>query len=518
MLRIRIGIVVAVCLFVSVVRASSVDDVPLAGWAAPPFWAGGSPTLEDRGRSALVREPLAPTAPALPFVAIAPCRIADTRGNGFSGAFGPPLLSQAVQRDFTIATQCGIPATAKAVSFNFTVTNTQGSGFLVTWAAGTSFPSTSTLTYSGGQTLSNAAVVGLGAGGAISVETGVSGSDLVIDVNGYYGPGVVTSLVAPGPLTLTGDVALAAGSNISITPSGNTLTIASTVATGPAGATGPVGTTGTTGPTGTTGATGATGPLGATGTTGPTGATGSTGFTGATGVTGPIGSTGSTGATGPTGFTGATGATGATGTTGATGPTGATGVGLTGAAGPTGPIGSTGPAGPTGATGSPGPAGAGIVKDANGNALGSLVGIARNTVTVYKSGYFATLTFSGKFTVSQIWWQSAACTGTGYLNDGRGNITDGRFGLISTKDIIFSGQTNSFYTPSSPAVNATVGSIENSGTLDGESSCSAGGGNNSGWQLNSFDPAATLGWTIISSTCGSPAIACKAVAGPLQLP
>jgi hypothetical protein len=237
--------------------------------------------------------------------------------------------------------------------------------------------------------------------------------------------------------------------------------------------------------------------------------------TGATGVTGPTGFTGSTGATGPTGFTGATGSTGATG---ATGPTGATGVGLTGAAGPTGPTGLTGP---TGATGSPGPTGAGIVKDANGNALGSLVAIARNSVTVYKSGYFANLTFAGKFTVSQVWWTGGACNGTGYLNDGRGNITDGKFPAISTKDVIFSGQTNTFYTPSTPAANAVMGSIENAGILDGESSCSAQTAplpTNSGWQLNSFDPAATLGWVLISSTCGSPAIACKAVAGPLQLP
>ncbi len=485
--RFNVWFVVSACVLASGARASGVDEIPLTGWAAPPFWADAGAVRADSGRAALGREALAPVPPALPFVAIAPCRVADTRGYGFSGAYGPPALPPSVQRDFPIAGQCGIPAGAKAVSFNFTVTNTAGPGFLVTWATGAAIPPTSTLSFAAGQTLSNAAVVSLGSG-SISVAAGVNGADLIVDVNGYYGPGVVTSLVAPGPLSLTGDVALAAGPNISITPAGNTLTIGSTVAQGPTGPTGPAG------PAGVAGATGPSGPAGITGTTGPSGPAGPAGVAGPTGPSGPAGVAGPAGATGPQGFAGATGATGATGP-----------LGLTGAAGPTGPT---------------GPAGAGIVKDANGNALGALVGFdfSLNNVTIYKSGYFVTVTVSGKFPVSQIWWTSASCGGTGYLNSGAGNVTDGKFYSIYTKAVIFSGQTNSFYTPSSPSVNATMGSIENAGSLDGESSCSAGGGANSGWLMNAFDPAATLGWTIISSTCGSPAIACKAVAGPLQLP
>src|SRR5829696_6926984 len=36
------------------------------------------------------------------FVGITPCRIADTRGNGFGGAFGPPSLTAGVPRDFIL--------------------------------------------------------------------------------------------------------------------------------------------------------------------------------------------------------------------------------------------------------------------------------------------------------------------------------------------------------------------------------------------------------------------------------
>ncbi len=131
-------------------------------------------------------------------------------------------MPAAVLRDFPITGQCGIPSTAKAVSFNFTVTTTLGPGFLLVFPAGNPVPTVSTLNYLAGQTVSNAAIVPLGSNGAISAAPGVSGFDLIIDVNGYYAPtGIVASLSG-----LTGDVALAAGANVTITPSGNTLTLA----------------------------------------------------------------------------------------------------------------------------------------------------------------------------------------------------------------------------------------------------------------------------------------------------
>ena len=136
---------------------------------------------------------------------------------------------------------------------------------------------------------------------------------------------------------LSGGVTLAAGSNITLTPVGNTITIASSGG----GGTG----------SGSTGATGATGPQGNTGSIGATGSQGIQGTTGNTGGTGPQGNTGSIGATGSQGIQGTTGNTGATGSQGiqgVTGNTGATGANSTVA----GPTGATGPQGNTGATGS----------------------------------------------------------------------------------------------------------------------------------------------------------------------
>src|SRR5439155_19355429 len=87
---------------------------------------------------------VSPAFPPLPFIAITPCRVADTRGNGFTGAFGPPALLANATRGFTIAGQCGIPASAAAVSFNFAALNVGAAGDLRVFPAGGGVPTGST--------------------------------------------------------------------------------------------------------------------------------------------------------------------------------------------------------------------------------------------------------------------------------------------------------------------------------------------------------------------------------------
>src|SRR5437773_9255267 len=166
--------------------------------------------------------------PPIAFVAIPPCRLADTRtGNGFSGAFGAPsMVGLATARVFPVAGHCGIPASAQAVSANFAVTNTSGAGFLAVWPDGSPIPSplVSSMNYSAGQTLANAVIAPLGTTGGMNVFVQAN-LDLIIDVNGYFDTG------AAGPM-------------------------------GPTGPGGPIGPTGATGPLGAIGATGAQGPTG----------------------------------------------------------------------------------------------------------------------------------------------------------------------------------------------------------------------------------------------------------------
>ena len=134
---------------------------------------------------------------AIPFVAVTPCRIADTRGLGFSGQAGPPILDTGT-RTFQIAgtvtgvpAQCGIPTGADAVSFQFTIVSPNTNGNLIAWPAGGAVPTISVLNWSAGETaLGNGTIVPLSAGGALSVRinaaVGSAVGHLVIDVNGYF--------------------------------------------------------------------------------------------------------------------------------------------------------------------------------------------------------------------------------------------------------------------------------------------------------------------------------------------
>lgn len=129
--------------------------------------------------------------PGQELIPLPPCRMADTRGNGFTGGYGPPALIGGASRDFVIAGQCGVPSTAAAVSFNFTVVNaTAPSGFLTVYPAGGAVPVAALLQFGPGQSgvVSDSANVLLGPGGVISVYASNIGgtADLIINVYGYF--------------------------------------------------------------------------------------------------------------------------------------------------------------------------------------------------------------------------------------------------------------------------------------------------------------------------------------------
>ena len=159
--------------------AGAVFAQSIPNWSAPPTW-----TPSKGGMTASAMSDL---SNPVPFIPVTPCRVADTRGNGFTGAYGTPSLVAFGTRDFTIADQCGIPSGAVAVSFNFTIVNGTQAGDLRFYPTGGSMPLVSTINW--GPTtgaLANAAVVPLG-GGAITVKNDSAAAvDLIIDVNGYY--------------------------------------------------------------------------------------------------------------------------------------------------------------------------------------------------------------------------------------------------------------------------------------------------------------------------------------------
>jgi plastocyanin len=169
--------------------------VNVVGGAATP-----TPTRTPTGTRTPTRTPTAtptrtptvtapgvtPTPLALVFHTLTPCRVADTRNA--NGPYGGPALQAGATRVFAIANQCGVPAGARSIAFNVTVTQPAASGYITLFPAGASLPLASTLNYRSEQTRANNAIAPLGAGGALAVFSGQGAgtTHFIIDVTGYF--------------------------------------------------------------------------------------------------------------------------------------------------------------------------------------------------------------------------------------------------------------------------------------------------------------------------------------------
>src|SRR5439155_2699371 len=153
------------------------ESIP--NWSAPTTW---SPTKTRGGLSAMdVTNPL-------PFIGLAPCRIVDTRGNG-APITGGMFTGGSDVRSYALSGICGIPASARAVSLNFTVTGPTAPGFLTAWPTGGAVPPVSILNFAAGQQIANAAVVPTSATTSITVNVSAP-THVIVDINGYYYDGV----------------------------------------------------------------------------------------------------------------------------------------------------------------------------------------------------------------------------------------------------------------------------------------------------------------------------------------
>lgn len=86
-----------------------------------------------------------------------------------------------------------IPSSASAVTFNLTITETVGSGFLAVFPADSDFPGVSNINWSGPVTIANGGTVALGpspvlGAGCVSVLGGGGGAtQFIIDITGWFG-------------------------------------------------------------------------------------------------------------------------------------------------------------------------------------------------------------------------------------------------------------------------------------------------------------------------------------------
>jgi hypothetical protein len=120
------------------------------------------------------------------FFTLAPCRVFDTRRP--PGPYGGPALVAGQSRVFALAGECGIPASARAVSLNLTVTQPTAAGNLRLYPADQAVPPTSSLNYRAEQTRANNAFVGLSSSGALAVRCSQAAgtAHAILDVTGYF--------------------------------------------------------------------------------------------------------------------------------------------------------------------------------------------------------------------------------------------------------------------------------------------------------------------------------------------
>jgi hypothetical protein len=183
-------------LVVSALNAQGAREHDLAllkNWPAPLYWQPTHIDADERTAATTATDIsipaiFSPRPPGFVFVAITPCRVVDTRTTqGFSGAFGPPMLVGGASRTFPMqsSTTCPILSIAKAYSLNITVVPPGPLGFTTAYPTGQPLPLAARVTSPQGFIVGNAPIVPAGSSGSIDIFAS-SATDIVIDINGYY--------------------------------------------------------------------------------------------------------------------------------------------------------------------------------------------------------------------------------------------------------------------------------------------------------------------------------------------
>lgn len=156
------------------------DAAPLKHWAAPLYYQMQTPHTEAS---------IVSTAP-LTFVAIPPCRLADTRpGSGYP-ALGSSPLAYLTPVTLSIAGSCGTPTSPVALAYSLNVTavppaGTAG-GYLTVYPNPVSpVPLAASLSWDPGSSFdTNAIIVESSSDGSVNI-VGFP-TNVVVDINGYY--------------------------------------------------------------------------------------------------------------------------------------------------------------------------------------------------------------------------------------------------------------------------------------------------------------------------------------------
>ena len=155
---------------------------------------------DGTGPPSVQSAPITPVAPgAATYNPLTPYRICDTRAGNPSGLSGTDaqcqgntlgvggmMTIQVSGTNPTGTTSGGVPSSATAVVLNVTATDTSVPSFLSVWPAGGTVPVSSSLNWSGGETVANLVTVGLSTSGQVSLYNANGAADIVVDVEGWY--------------------------------------------------------------------------------------------------------------------------------------------------------------------------------------------------------------------------------------------------------------------------------------------------------------------------------------------
>ncbi len=122
------------------------------------------------------------TTPPVPvsraYVPVEPVRLVDTRAAGLGRRVGGQVTY------VPVGGRGGVASDAAAVALNVTAVGPTEAGYLTVFPCGTPIPNASTLNFATGQTVANAALVKVGAGGNVCVFSSTA-MDVLVDVTGF---------------------------------------------------------------------------------------------------------------------------------------------------------------------------------------------------------------------------------------------------------------------------------------------------------------------------------------------
>jgi hypothetical protein len=138
--------------------------VPLADQSLQPNDMAIMPFVVNSGQVHMVLDVAGyfttPGGGTLPFHAVSPCRLVDTRINGGGVGQHGPILDSGVERKFPVQGTCGVPVGAKAVAVNLTAVSPTNQGRLTAYPSGIATPGISSINFAAGTTaLANGAIV-----------------------------------------------------------------------------------------------------------------------------------------------------------------------------------------------------------------------------------------------------------------------------------------------------------------------------------------------------------------------